>query len=66
MSARWWRSWWAHLALTRVNIELTFIKYQIEDVREAHEYMSVPHLSSADEEVDLRISPRRLRPWQLS
>ena len=29
------RMWWARLMFTRINIELTFLENQVEDVREA-------------------------------
>jgi len=28
------RTWWAHFAFTRINIELTILRKKIEDVRE--------------------------------
>ena len=47
--------WWAHFEFTRINTTPTFIPKKLEDLHEAHEYMTVPNLSSADGEVDLRI-----------
>jgi hypothetical protein len=46
---------WAHFEFTRINTTPTFIPKKLEDLHETHEYMTVPNLSSADGEVDLRI-----------
>src|SRR5437868_5182176 len=40
------RTWWAHVAFTRINITPTILRKQIEDVREAR--ASTPNLKMND------------------